>query len=398
MVRVAVGGVVWTDWHSLADSSEAGSIPASFCWTWWHRAERGKLRKIMSDGVRHRTGAGVRNRAHGFTLIELLVSIAIIALLIALLLPAVQQVREAARRTQCKNNLKQIGLALHNYHDTFDCFPLGGRNHPGKLVVAPFLTSSWSGVSFWVGLLPYVGQAALYSLIDTEVPACGDVLLGPNGSKINGVVLSGLLCPSSRLPSSVKVGTSMVMMPSYVGISGASPTGPSPGAFPETRIQTFSPCSGYVGEMSWGGMLLANEVTRVGSATDGTSQTAMVGEASDFVLDTTKTLQRMDGGFGSGWIHSTVSAGTVANYKNQANAVTRCSNLTTVMHAVGTRQSPVPNGCFTTSPNRPLISLHVGGTHVLMGDGAVRFLSNSTDVIALKRLCTRDDGQSVGEF
>ena len=98
----------------------------------------------------------VTKRQKGFTLIELLVVIAIIAVLIALLLPAVQQAREAARRTQCKNNLKQIGLALHNYHDTFSQFPSGfgvtARNSSGG--------ERW-GHSQWVTLLPYVDQAPL---------------------------------------------------------------------------------------------------------------------------------------------------------------------------------------------------------------------------------------------
>ncbi len=116
-----------------------------------------KERKVISRTV----------RKCGFTLIELLVVIAIIAVLIALLLPAVQQAREAARRTQCKNNLKQQGLALHNYHDTFLRFPSGGGQ----------VTSGW-GHSMYVSLLPFVDQSPMYNLWNFNQPgegwACGN--------------------------------------------------------------------------------------------------------------------------------------------------------------------------------------------------------------------------------
>jgi prepilin-type N-terminal cleavage/methylation domain-containing protein len=95
-----------------------------------------------------------RSRRSGFTLIELLVVIAIIAILIALLLPAVQQAREAARRTQCRNNLKQLGIAMHNYHDNFNTFPQAHAQ-----IQARIPTASWEGRGFLVALLPYIDQA-----------------------------------------------------------------------------------------------------------------------------------------------------------------------------------------------------------------------------------------------
>jgi prepilin-type N-terminal cleavage/methylation domain-containing protein/prepilin-type processing-associated H-X9-DG protein len=341
---------------------------------------------------------GVR-RQSGFTLIELLVVIVIIALLIAMLLPAVQQAREAARRTQCKNNLKQIGVALHNYHASFDCFPIGGRNHPGTLAKAPFINGSWAGPSFWVGLLPELGQAPLFAIIDTKTPASGDVTFGINGPNINGVQLSTMLCPSSPIPSPLLVGTFNVMTPSYVGISGASPTGPTPNAFSETRIQSFPVCGGYIGEMSWGGMLLANQVTRIRDAIDGTSRVAIIGESSQFVQTTAGINQRMDGAYGGlgSWIKGTDSAGTLTNYKNQTNTPTRCANLTTVMEEIGAPPSNIYN-CSTPAPNRPLNSAHSGGANVCLTDGSVQFLSEYMDVIALKKLCTRDDGLIFSDF
>ena len=108
-------------------------------------------------------------KRRGFTLIELLVVIAIIAILIALLLPAVQQAREAARRTQCKNNLKQIGLAMHNYHDTFLKFPSGGSGN-----------SQYWGHSQWVSILPFADQAPLYNQWNFNQPSEGDI--GSNAS------------------------------------------------------------------------------------------------------------------------------------------------------------------------------------------------------------------------
>ncbi len=112
-----------------------------------------------------RSSTTARRRLQGFTLIELLVVIAIIAILIALLLPAVQQAREAARRTQCKNNMKQLGLALHNYHDVANCFP------PGYTQDNRYPTGGFQGHSVFYYLLPYIEQTNLYNTFDPLRPA-----------------------------------------------------------------------------------------------------------------------------------------------------------------------------------------------------------------------------------
>ena len=131
-----------------------------------------------------------RSQQRGFTLIELLVVIAIIAVLIALLLPAVQQAREAARRSQCKNNVKQLGLALHNYHDTFNIFPL--NNSFG----APALTNR----SGFVGMLPYLDQRPMYNQMNMLVSG----LVAPN-LVFTQTPLPALSCPSD--PDSLRIMT-----------------------------------------------------------------------------------------------------------------------------------------------------------------------------------------------
>jgi prepilin-type N-terminal cleavage/methylation domain-containing protein len=143
-------------------------------------------------------------RRRGFTLIELLVVIAIIAVLIALLLPAVQQAREAARRSQCKNNLKQIGLALHNYHDVARIFP-PALNHSGRYNAAAFFTGSNRVLNTpgWVMLLPYLDQAPAYNLYDHNLcsnvsspyslPVAGDDLVN---ERVTSLPMPTLMCPS----------------------------------------------------------------------------------------------------------------------------------------------------------------------------------------------------------
>jgi len=139
----------------------------------------------------------IKRRA--FTLIELLVVIAIIAVLIALLLPAVQQAREAARRAQCKNNLKQLGIALHNYHDVHSVFPPyvtydQGKDCPG----GPDGWTNTGGYSWRVMLLPFIDQAAAFNQIDfVNHHAQGTCPGSPNSwGKINNTIISGFICPT----------------------------------------------------------------------------------------------------------------------------------------------------------------------------------------------------------
>ena len=157
-----------------------------------------------------------------FTLIELLVVIAIIGVLIGLLLPAVQKVREAANRVQCQNNLKQVGLALHNHHAAFHAFP------PGGMTTA---TGGW-GFSFWIALLPMIEQDNLEKALDKSSPVTGWVSGGPGlgGNLHNRAVLYKkplpiLYCPSSPLPQYAMpdpAHDAWVVSATYTGVAGAA--------------------------------------------------------------------------------------------------------------------------------------------------------------------------------
>ena len=157
-------------------------------------------------------------RSRGFTLIELLVVIAIIAILIALLLPAVQQAREAARRTQCKNNLKQLGLGFHNYHDTFRTFPkpaILGLNVAAGLEIV-------QGVSWGTLLLPFLDQAPLYNNYDTNLSP-----FDPANVAATETILNGFLCPSTPRSENVTEYT----IPAGVALGGGFPGTAAPNDF-----------------------------------------------------------------------------------------------------------------------------------------------------------------------
>ncbi len=354
----------------------------------------------------HANGA---KSARGFTLIELLVVIAIIAILIALLLPAVQQAREAARRSSCRNNLKQLGLALHNYHDNFNSFPMGG-------VYTPPVTGTvfGTGPSFFVGLMPYLDQQPLYSQMNLSIPNSGSGSWA-NGLVANGVKLPVLRCPSStttdsvslpRLPPVIPPVSNVIQLASYIGVSGATALGPGSSGFTETRLRNFGAVACYpdgVGQMSWGGMLLANQSIALRDVTDGTTNVMAITESANQIFTPTGTTMVVEGGTGNGWMHATVCQGTGAAYCGAATvSPTRTANLTTVFQPINHRILPVTSAntgpCTTTNPNRPINSAHAWGVHALLVDGSVRFLSENMNMLTLRQLATRDDGGVLGEF
>ncbi|NBO91848.1 MAG: DUF1559 domain-containing protein [Planctomycetia bacterium] len=299
-------------------------------------------------------------KRHGFTLIELLVVIAIIAILIGLLLPAVQKVREAAARMQCQNNMKQIGLALHSYHDTMQRFPTGHR-------------ASVSSANWRVELFPYLEQANLYQRLNLN-----DVYNSPD---LKGLVLKVYRCPSSSVsetqnPAWVTWWTNNNhQVPSYQGIMGA---------YPDPAGNTAAIYNSYYGGWwSNNGMLLMSQSTRFSDCTDGTSNTIIVAEQSGRV-----GTQDYRNGYFTPWGGCTVSQpiGSLPAGQDMwgmgLSCVAYANNSRTA--AAGANTSYVGNSILN--------SFHTGGIIVLMADGSNRFVPDSVDFPTFQRLCTRADG------
>ena len=272
-----------------------------------------------------------------FTLIELLVVIAIIAVLIALLLPAVQQAREAARRTQCRNNMHQIGLAMHNYHDTHRCFP-----------PAWVRTVATNGQlhSMWVMLLPFMDEAALYNAYNFDryiLEACT-----PNNANqtVMASILSQYNCPSDSGPAVLTTwACGLHSDSSYVANSGTNNKGS------DTSHQSGQPANTY-------GPFSPNSRVRIRDIRDGTSQTLAAGE------------QRHDTGIASYgvWQYKPVWSRGGTGY-----------NVMTITDNPMNPTSITP-WSFT--------SMHEGGVFFLFCDGQVRFISENIDMGAYRSLST----------
>ena len=274
-----------------------------------------------------------RRKSSGFTLIELLVVIAIIAILIALLLPAVQQAREAARRSQCKNNLKQFGLAMHNYHDTHGVFPIGVVGRPGSNWQCSTMSNgdtlpnqdyrSWGWGTY---VLPYVDQAPLYNSLQPD--GCrmpnADALF--NGEKLLQQALSVYACPSDT------------------------------GRPINVYFQNYSK-SNYVINEQFGNV---NTSVRMRDVTDGTSNTFLMAERR---LQTDPAGNRFTGAMI--WGRANTSD---ASNKFRVNFPINTPTATTSSTSISG-----DSGCT----RHQVSSLHVGGAHFLMTDGAVRFVSEN---------------------
>ncbi|QDT79052.1 DUF1559 domain-containing protein [Gimesia maris] len=317
----------------------------------------------------------------GFTLIELLVVIAIIAILIALLLPAVQQAREAARRSTCKNSLKQIGIAIHNYADTHRVFPLGNVN-----AASSSTDYNWAWSTF---LLPFVDQAPLYNTINPNGGLLMPLANATYGSTANALqtAIPVYRCPSSIVPvvNNLRTdGTSGYGALSYPAVSGHIAN--LSGTAPTTAEATYRNKGSFYPRSS----------VRFRDFTDGTSNTILVGERA--FQQTGSTITQPSAAIWAGGRYN--AAGTSGITSN-----TEEDTLGVVSQATNINQKT-----SGSAPHRGFSSQHVGGCHFLLGDGTVRFISeninsadyNSTAGAAAmgtyQKLAIINDGQVLGEF
>ena len=353
----------------------------------------------------------------GFTLIELLVVIAIIAILIGLLLPAVQKVREAAARAKCSNNLKQIGLALHNYHDVNGFLPPGGakdrKPYTGGLTNS--LNDDGDGSTFLVFILPYIEQGPLYNRFtftgdsgwtsQQNNPATSSY---NNSFAANGVVIPTYRCPSSPLQQLVNGNRrhNMTFSPqltrsSYIGVAGAINNIDGSGLFQESRNDAGWSNSGI---SSWGGMLTPGfQGVSIARVPDGTSNTLLATEDSDYLIDNNGAKQEAWGATPCGFLSGGASVGpgiggdargfNFATVRYRINQKTGWPNNRASTGVGG--DGDINNGVDNPGANTPFNSAHTGGVNSLFADGSVKFLRDSTDLLTLARLATRDDGQVI---
>jgi prepilin-type N-terminal cleavage/methylation domain-containing protein len=339
------------------------------------------------------------SRNRGFTLIELLVVIAIIAILIALLLPAVQQAREAARRSQCKNNLKQIGLALHNYHDAFGQFAPGavwhGTNSLGGTAPENGRDVNW-GATWAIFLLPFEDQGALYNKYDFSRKARQQQ--ANRGQVVQRAQLSLMNCPSHPLMTSR-------LNQDYDGFAkGTYAANATARHYLEQNDFTSMASRGPISIIGqWG--------ARFRDILDGTSNTVLISEV-------VKVNAGGDDRGAWGWPSGAVFCGRATpSYDMLANPPVANSSsviVTPSSNRYSDSSNYASNANIVHNPTLPswqyndadkgsnggtaARSLHTGGVQATLCDGSVRFISASIDAQLWANILGIGDGQLAGDF
>jgi len=304
-------------------------------------------------------------RIAAFTLVELLVVITIIAILLGLLLPAVNAAREAARRSQCSNHLKQLCLALLNYESAFHVFP-AGSTIPEQSVLE-------IGLSWHVYILPYLEEEAIYQRINTKFGPAGE-----SRQPAETTLISSFVCPSAESGPRVSLASN------YVGIMGVGRNG----------HQVLTTDDKNCGHYFTDGLLFPGSRLTMAKIVDGTSHTMAIGERTYLSYPQGSGRQLiggvwMDGAF---FVTDPMQQMCVTSAKNLRHPVN--PNHQTVGYYAGDKSVPFAQ---RTIPLNDLFfgSEHPGGAQFAFGDGSVRFLDDNTAFVVLEDLATRNGGEVI---
>jgi prepilin-type N-terminal cleavage/methylation domain-containing protein/prepilin-type processing-associated H-X9-DG protein len=326
-------------------------------------------------------------RQRGFTLVELLVVIAIIGILVALLLPAVQQAREAGRRSQCVNHLHQLAVAAHNRHDVFNTFP------PGVYQLSFAGMPRFRGVTLFVKLLPYLEQSALADGWDEADPLTNTI--GANTSR-TATVLQTLICPTDVIPQNpVNTGSNRWYgITSYGGNGGARSYDPQ-----------FASNDGIFFVTGPGSQTAPNgQPIRMADVTDGLSNTLLFGERSHFDRNHDSFAANITAPNGQFVNHLGTVGWWAASGGRLAGGDVTMSTFAPINSRV---PAPFSQGASMVPPATDFSSyqfynerrmcafgsLHPGGANFALADGSVRFISQTISMILLQRCAVRNDGE-----